>query len=264
MSSYEVSEPIISLPFEEPREHWNIIEGEVPERVAGRRKAVYFYRDPKAAPGKRAGEGVGTVIELKLVNLIRERVAEWRRAGYPGVTRTTLELLSWWRRDGREQRLFFAQMEAAETIIFLNEARTDFRQGIAIPRDEPGDEKKSEGTTGFTRYACKMATGAGKTTVMGMLSAWSILNKVNDRGDARFSDVVLVVCPNVTIRDRLRELDPNGGEAGIYRTRDLVPAHLLPLLTQGRVLVTNWHVFEPPTGDLRYLFWSARIPRSPR
>jgi len=245
MSSYEVPEPIISLPFEEPREHWNIIEGEVPERVAGRRKAVYFYRDPKAEPGKRAGEGVGTVIELKLVNLIRERVAEWRRANYPGVTRTTLELLSWWRRDGREQRLFFAQMEAAETIIFLNEARTDFRQGIAIPRDEPGDEKKSEGTTGFTRYACKMATGSGKTTVMGMIAAWSILNKVNDRGDARFSDVVLVVCPNVTIRDRLRELDPNGGEASIYRTRDLVPAHLLPLLTQGRVLVTNWHVFEP-------------------
>ena len=56
-----------------------------------------------------------------------------------------------------------------------------------------------------------MATGSGKTTVMGMLAAWSILNKVNDRGDARFSDVVLVVCPNVTIRERLAELDPNRG-----------------------------------------------------
>ena len=55
-----------------------------------------------------------------------------------------------------------------------------------------------------------MATGSGKTTVMGMLCAWSILNKVAARGDARFSDVVLVVCPNVTIRDRLAELDPNG------------------------------------------------------
>ena len=72
-----------------------------------------------------------------------------------------------------------------------------------------------------------MATGSGKTTVMGMLAAWSILNKVNDRGDARFSDVVLVVCPNVTIRDRLRELDPEGGEASLYRTRDLVPPHLM-------------------------------------
>lgn len=47
-----------------------------------------------------------------------------------------------------------------------------------------------------------MATGPGKTTVMGMLAAWSILNKVNDRSDGRFSDVALIVCPNVTIRDR--------------------------------------------------------------
>ncbi|MBM3790590.1 MAG: type III restriction endonuclease subunit R, partial [Acidobacteria bacterium] len=216
MSSYEVPEPIICSPFEEPPEHWNITEGEVPERVAGRRKAVYFYRDPKAAPGRQAGEGIGTVIELKLVNMIRERVAAWRQEGYPGVTRTTLELLSWWRRDGREQRLFFAQLEAAETIVFLIEARPDFRQGIDIAIDEPGEEKKALGFTGFTRYACKMATGSGKTTVMGMLAAWSILNKINDRSDGRFSDVVLVVCPNVTIRDRLRELDPMEGEVGIY------------------------------------------------
>ena len=148
-------------------------------------------------------------------------------------------------RDGREKRLFFAQLEAAETIIFLTEARTDFRQGIAIPRDEPSEERKRRVTPASLRYACKMATGSGKTTVMAMLAAWSILNKVNDRGDARFSDVVLVVCPNVTIRDRLRELDPNEGEASIYRTRDLVPPHLMAALTQGRVLVTNWHVFEP-------------------
>jgi len=92
-----------------------------------------------------------------------------------------------------------------------------------------------------------MATGAGKTTVMGMLAAWSILNKINDRGDARFSDVVLAVCPNVTIKDRLQELDPQRGDASIYRTRDLVPSHLMPLMAQGRVVVTNWHVFEPRT-----------------
>ncbi len=90
-----------------------------------------------------------------------------------------------------------------------------------------------------------MATGSGKTTVMAMLAAWSILNKVNNRGDSRFSDVVLVVCPNVTIRSRLGELDPREGDASLYRTRDLVPAHLMADLTQGRVLITNWHVFEP-------------------
>lgn len=92
-----------------------------------------------------------------------------------------------------------------------------------------------------------MATGSGKTAVMAMLAAWSILNKINNRGDARFSEVVLAVCPNVTIRDRLQELDPDHGDASVYRNRDLVPAHLMPSLTQGRVLVTNWHVFEPKT-----------------
>ena len=80
-----------------------------------------------------------------------------------------------------------------------------------------------------------------------MLAAWSILNKVNNRSDGRFSDAVLAVCPNVTIRQRLGELYPNLGEASVYRTRDLVPPHLMPLLTQGKVLVTNWHVFEPQT-----------------
>ena len=151
---------------------------------------------------------------------------------------------------GREKRLFFAQIEAAETIIFLTEARPDFRQGIRVPRDEPSDDKAAEGYAGFLRYACKMATGSGKTTVMAMLAAWSILNKVNDKSDGRFSDVVLVVCPNVTIRNRLRELDPNEGEASVYRTRDLVPVHLMPQLTQGHVLVTNWHVFEPQTSGV--------------
>ena len=130
-------------------------------------------------------------------------------------------------------------------IIFLTEARADFLQGIEVPRDEPSDDRKADGYAGFLRYACKMATGGGKTTVMGMLASWSILNKVNNRGDARFSDVVLVVCPNVTIRQRLAELNPENGEASIYRTRDLVPPHLMPLMTQGKVLVNNWHVFEP-------------------
>lgn len=245
MSGYEVPEPILNSPFDEPAEHWHIVEGETPERRPGRRPAMYFYRDPKAKPDTDAGRVVGTAIELTLVNHIRAQVKKWRLEGYPGVTRTTLELLQWWRRDGRAQRLFFAQLDAVETIIFLTEARADFRQGIAIPQEEVSEDKRTDGFAGFLRYACKMATGSGKTTLMGMLAAWSILNKVNDRSDARFSDVVLIVCPNVTIKNRLRELNPEAGEASLYRTRDLVPSHLMPLLTQGRVLITNWHVFEP-------------------
>lgn len=250
MSNYEVPNPILNSPYEEPREHWRIEQGVPAVRAAGRRPASYFYRDPRAVMDGTEGTA-GIQIEMKLANRIRERVRAWRAEGYPGVSRTTDELLGWWRRDGRQHRLFFAQLEAAETIIFLAEARADFLQGIEVPRDEPGPAKREEGYTGFTRYACKMATGSGKTTVMGMIAAWSILNKMATRSDARFSDAVVIVCPNVTIRDRLRELDPEAGDASLYRTRDLVPPALMPSLRQGRVVVLNWHAFMPqsPTPD---------------
>ena len=289
--SYEVSEPILNSPYEEPKLYWYIREGEPSAQKDGRRRAVIWPPRDQKTPWDLS-DGTLTpspeypsAFELALVNLIRERVKAWKAAGYPGVTRTTLELLQWWQRDGREKRLFFAQIEAAETIIFLIEARQDFRQGISIPRDEPSKfvaptfrsarqsiEENADLKVGatraatkatrksFLRYAAKMATGSGKTTVMGMVAAWSILNKVNDRSDGRFSDVVLVVCPNVTIRRRLRELDPEEGEASLYRTRDLAPSHLMPLLTQGKVLVTNWHVFEPQTVQVGGV--SAKVNKS--
>jgi len=146
VSSYEVPEPIINTPFDEPKQHWQIEEGKEPELRAGRRLAMYFYRDPRAKPDRHERNNAGIAIELKLVNRIRERVAAWRGQGYPGVTRTTYELLHWWRRDGRERRFFFAQLEAAETIIVLKEARSDFRQGIDIPRDEQSRASVTEWT----------------------------------------------------------------------------------------------------------------------
>ena len=244
VSEFEVPEPILNGPYDEPAEHWHIVEGETPRREPGRRPAMYYYRPPGPVSEGDA-DGLGTLIELKLVNRIRQRLKEWQDAGRPGVTRTTSELLHYWTREGRQHRLFFAQREAAETIIFLTEARADFHQGIEIPADEPSQERREAGYSAFPRRACKMATGSGKTTVMAMLAAWSILNKVHNRSDVRFSDVVLVVCPNVTIRSRLGEMDPRDGDASLYRTRDLVAPHLMADLTQGRVIITNWHVFEP-------------------
>lgn len=248
--SFEVGEPILSSPFEEPKEHWYLRRGDDPERRKGRRSSFVFQpinsdiawdtSDGLLAPL----EDYERAYELVLVNRIRERLREWRALGYPGVTRVTLELLQWWRREGRREPLFFAQLEAAETIIFLTEARSDLRQGLEVPFDDPGPRKLEEGHRLLKRYACKMATGAGKTTVMGMLAAWHILNKVTDKSDGRFSDAVLAICPNVTIRSRLRELNPKEGDASLYRTRDLVPEHLMPLLAKGRLLVTNWHVYE--------------------
>src|SRR3989304_3850398 len=141
MSNFEVEEPILNSPYEEPAEYWYIEEGKEPEKRLGRRRAGYFYRDPKAPQALGEHEARGQWIELVLVNLVRERLKEWRSQGYPGVTRTTIEILNYWRREGRRHRLFFAQLESAETIIFLTEARADYLQGIDIPLDEPGEER---------------------------------------------------------------------------------------------------------------------------
>jgi type III restriction enzyme len=251
--TFEVTDPILCSPFAEPGRHWFIPEGGVPVTRDDRRKSFVFQpRDGELTWDLRGGTlapmtEYGSAYELVLVNRIRDSVARWRDSGYQNATGTTRDLLSWWRREGRKTPLFFAQIEAAETVIFLTEGPYHELQGIEVARDEPTAEQRAAGATAFLRYACKMATGTGKTTVMGMLAAWSILNKVVNRADARFSDLVLVVCPNVTIRDRLQELDVDRGEASIYRTRDLVPAALMPRLAQGRVVVSNWHVFEPRT-----------------
>jgi len=252
MSGFEVPTPILNGPFDRPARHWHLEHGEPTEDRPGRRRAGYYYRDPRR--GVQDGSGSrGLWREMPLVNLIRDRVLEWQRAGRPGITRITSELIDWWDREGRHPKLFFAQREAVETIIFLTEARADLLQGIEIPADPPSEDRVTEGYTGFRRLCAKMATGTGKSTVAAMLAAWSILNKVADRGDARFSDTVLIVAPNVTIRSRLGELDPVTGEASLYHTRDLVPETMMPDLAKGRVIILNWHVFEPqsPGGGAR-------------
>ena len=115
MTDFEVPEPIICSPYDEPAEHWHIVEGEVPERRGGRRPAMYFYNPP--GPVDESAPVTGIAIELKLVNLIRDRVKAWRAEGWPGASSTTLQLLQYWRRDGRQHRLFFAQLEAVPLLI---------------------------------------------------------------------------------------------------------------------------------------------------
>ena len=209
----------------------------MPERAA-RGRRVRTQHDLFEADEK------GEEYLLDLANLLRRRLGEWRDRDYTGATRTTRELIELWRAEDRVQPLFYAQLEAAETVIFLVEGPADLRQGVQVPVDEPGPAAKEAGYRAFQRYALKMATGSGKTTVMGMLAAWSILNKVSNPQAPEYSDTVLIVCPNITIHDRLQELDPKLDEVSLYRTRDLVPAHRMPDLRRGEVLITNWHNLE--------------------
>ena len=248
-----VANPIINSPYEEPGHYWHIEEGKEPEKREGRRLASYFLRVPeRAARGRKSKaqeklfeeEAKGQEYLLDLANLCRQRVAEWRKRDYQNATKVTKELLELWRSPDRAQPLFYAQVEAAETVIFLVEGPADLRQGIEIPMDEPGSAAKEQGYKAFQRYALKMATGSGKTTVMGMLAAWSILNKVANPQAAEYSDTVLILCPNITIRDRLQELKPEKDELSLYRTRELVPVHRMTDLRRGEVFVTNWHNLE--------------------
>ena len=205
--------PIIHSPFEEPDRHWRVRRFEEPKVVSGRRESAYYYRVPeRAGRGRRVrrqGEllpesQIGEREELVLVNTLRRRVAAWRKGEptgkpYDGVSPITRELLQLWRAGGerRRQRLFFAQLEAAETVIFLTEAAPVYRKGLAeIPRDEPGPSARATGRRAFTRFACKMATGSGKTTVMGMLIAWSVLNRQAQPGDEH--DHVGCCYPSIT------------------------------------------------------------------
>jgi type III restriction enzyme len=225
-----VDNPIVNSPFEEPTRYWDFREGQ-PVLAEGRRPAGYYLR-PRLR-GEQASLLEEEFVPLDLVNVIRDRVRAWRARDYPGITPLTRQLLQHWSNPDRERRLFFCQLEAAETLIWLIEAPPSEKQGIEIPHDD-----------GLTRYASKMATGSGKTVVMGMVIAWQVLNKLAKPQDRRFSDAVLLVCPNLTIRERLQVLLP-WKERNYYIQFNLIPPGLMEKLQQGKFEVTNWHVFQP-------------------
>jgi len=255
--SLAVDNPIVNNPFEEPTQYWEYSEGQ-PVLRNGRRPAGYYLRPrTRAATGALLEE---EFVSLDGINEIRRRVGAWRERGYPGTTRVTRELLAYWSRPERERRLFFCQREAAETMIWLVEAPATERMGLDIPVDLPSDEDRARGHAGLRRYGCKMATGAGKTAVMGMLIAWSVLNKVHYPQDRRFSDAILVVTPNLTVKERDEVLKPSHAQS-IYEALDLAPRSLMEALGKGRYFITNWHKFlpedEPEPGELAARYHSV-------
>jgi len=221
---------ILNSPYEEPTAYWRYRpERKAPQKQQGRRAAGYL----QATPGHRGrGEDPGVFVELPLVNRIRKRVGDWRKAGYPGVSGVTQRLLRYWN-DPQERggmRFFFCQLEAVETLIWLTEAPDHEKSGIAIPSD--GGE--------FQRLCTKMATGTGKTVVMAMVVAWHILNKAAHRQDTRFSKNIFIVAPGLTVKNRLCVLQPSDAN-NYYEAFDIVPAGMMDKLRQGRVRICNWH-----------------------
>lgn len=241
--SLAVDNPILNNPFEEPKEYWIYEEGQ-PKRMSGRRPAGYYFRTGKRSDAQVALFTEEQFVELELINKIRQRVKEWHDGGYKGVTGVTERLLQHWNSADRERKLFFCQIEAVETIIYLTEIMPKNPKGITIPPDLPAEGDLAKGYKPLRRYGNKMATGSGKTLVMAMLAAWSVINKAQYRQDKRFSDAVLVVCPNLTVRERLSVVYPSNPE-NYYEKFDLVPRSMLDMLSKGKFYITNWHMFLP-------------------
>lgn len=243
MSQVVIENPVINSPFEEPTRHFRFSdEGITNEIVEGRRSSSYFV--PIARPRKKGGQLAfetewieERIQENQLINDIRGRVAQWRRNGYPGVTPTTARLLAYWTNPDREKKLFFCQIEALETIIYLTEVAQRYGDAWIANALREGNDQSNPG---LPRVAMKMATGSGKTVVMAMLIAWHTLNKAAYPQDARFGNSFLVVTPGITIRDRLRVLLPNDPQ-NYYRLRDVLSAQEMELLGQAKILITNFH-----------------------
>jgi len=242
-----IDNPIINSPYKAPEKHFKFDDdGITNDIVEGRRESQYFVPVPK--PRKR-----GQQIELDFaeftadkirkndfVNEVRARVDLWRKQGYQSVTPTTRRLLEFWSDENRENKILFAQREAAETAIYLAEAAQ--KQGDAWIRNRL-NETNQACNLGLHRVALKMATGSGKTVVMAMVIAWQTLNKVAQPNDGRFASRFLVITPGLTIKDRLRVLLPEDDQ-NYYKLRGLVPDDLVGDLGQAKIVITNYHQLQ--------------------
>src|SRR3989338_4742578 len=247
MKQVIIENPIINSPFEEPTKHFRFNDdGITDEIIEARRTSSYFV--PIAKSKKKGANQLqfetewtqDRIEENKLVNDIRRRVSMWRQGGHVGVTPTTARLIAYWTDPNREKKLFFCQIEALETAIYIAEVAKKYGDAWIENKIQEGNDTSNPG---LPRTTFKMATGSGKTVVMGMLIAWHTLNKRANPQDARFSDTFLIVTPGITIRDRLRVLLPNDPE-NYYRQRDIVPAHLQDQLGQAKILISNFHAFQ--------------------
>ncbi len=244
---------ILNSPYAEPTRWWQYDHdaGRF-EKKPGRRPAGYRL----ATPDSTDPNDPGVWAEIALVNRLRPLVENWRAAHYPGASGTTLRLLRHWRdAERRDDRFFWCQLEAIETLIWLTESPANDRVGLRIPSDGGA----------FRRVCSKMATGTGKTVVMAMLIAWQALNRTAKPGDTRFARNVLLVAPGRTVRERLAVLQPFGA-GNYYDQFDIVPSGLRPKLREARVVVRNWQAlaWEKPALLAKKRGVDRRGPKSDR
>jgi len=262
MNNRFFEQPVLNSPYEYPARYWELDDqGQPTQRIIeSRRRAEFITPIPK--PRKRKGsdaqqqmifdEGKGLSTQEQqydptpVINELRRHVDQWRSFPNPndwGVTPETARLLQHWRHyKFNNFRPFFCQVEAVETLIWLIEVAPKsgkkgkgFLEHLSAANEQANPE--------LMRLALKLATGAGKTTVMAMLIAWQTINAVRRPNSKKFTRGFLVVTPGLTIRDRLRVLQPNDPDS-YYQSRELVPGDMIGDLERAKIVITNFHAFK--------------------
>ncbi|MFZ4526226.1 MAG: BPTD_3080 family restriction endonuclease [Chlorobium sp.] len=254
--------PILNSPYDYPLRHWELDKDGQPTQkvIETRRRAEFITPIPK--PKKRRSsseqqqivfdEGKGLSSEKQqydqtsLINAVRQEVDKWRTLPNPNswqVTPETARLLQHWRHHKFNSiKPFFCQIEAVETAIWLTEVAP--LAGKAGKRFlDHLEDANNNANPEITRLALKLATGAGKTTVMAMIIAWQVVNATRRPQSKKFTRGFLIVTPGITIRDRLRVLQPNDPYS-YYQSRELVPNDMISDIERAKIVITNYHAFK--------------------
>ncbi len=254
--------PVLNSPYEYPTQHWELdAHGQPTQRIIERRRRAEYITPipkPKKRKGKDAqlnlvldeGKGISTQKQrydpTPIINELRRHVDQWRILPNPNdwqVTPETIRLLQHWRHHRfNDIRPFFCQVEAIETVIWLTEVAPKIGKAGKAFLDHLANAN-NDANPELLRLALKLATGAGKTTVMAMIIAWQTINAVRRPGSKKFTRGFLVVTPGLTIRDRLRVLQPNDPDS-YYESRELVPSDMLVDLERAKIVITNYHAFK--------------------
>jgi len=148
-----------------------------------------------------------------LVHNLRKQVHKWRAANYESATATSKALLNWWfktehlipKADGSvlDFRYYFAQREAAETIIYLYDVVGAKDKYDLMRFDSSGAVSAGMFAEDWLRLVIKMATGAGKTKVLSLILTWCYFHKMYEP-DSALARNFLVITPNIIVLDRIR------------------------------------------------------------
>jgi len=255
--------PVLNSPYECPSRHWELDkEGQPTQNIdETRRRAEFITPIPKPKKRKKnagqemlvfdEGKGLSTKEQqydlTSIINEVRSYVDSWRAQPNSSnwhVTPETARLLQHWRHHKFSGiRPFFCQVEAVETLIWLtevaphsgNKKHQDLLKNLVSVNEDANPE--------LMRLALKLATGAGKTTVMAMIIAWQTVNAVRHPSSKHFTRGFLVCTPGLTIRDRLRVLKPNDPDS-YYASRELIPGDMLDDINRAKIVITNYHAFK--------------------